>query len=102
MFGLVPVRAGSRDARAATTSPTRAAHELVERGVGYVPQVDNVFPSLTIDDNLRMGAYLAAAATSTSGATTSSSCFPLLGERRTSAPGRSRAASARCSPWRAR
>jgi branched-chain amino acid transport system ATP-binding protein len=36
----------------------RAAHELVERGVGYVPQRDNVFPSLTIEENLRMGLYL--------------------------------------------
>ena len=36
---------------------TRArANELVERGVGYVPQVRNVFPTLTVDDNLRMGA----------------------------------------------
>ena len=36
----------------------RPAHELVERGVGYVPQRDNVFPRLTIDENLRMGLYL--------------------------------------------
>jgi branched-chain amino acid transport system ATP-binding protein len=29
--------------------------DLVRMGVGYVPQVDNVFGSLTIDENLRMG-----------------------------------------------
>lgn len=29
--------------------------DLVRMGVGYVPQVDNVFSSLTIDENLRMG-----------------------------------------------
>ena len=34
------------------------AHELVARGVGYVPQTQNVFPSLTIEENLRMGMYL--------------------------------------------
>jgi branched-chain amino acid transport system ATP-binding protein len=34
------------------------AHELVERGIGYVPQRDNVFPSLTIMENLEMGIYL--------------------------------------------
>ena len=29
--------------------------QLVNRGVAYVPQVDNVFPSLTIYENLQMG-----------------------------------------------
>ena len=35
-----------------------AAHTLVSLGVGYVPQRANVFPSLTVEDNLRMGLYL--------------------------------------------
>ena len=34
------------------------AHELVERGVGYVPQNRNVFPSLTVTENLEMGCFL--------------------------------------------
>ncbi|MCL9817407.1 ABC transporter ATP-binding protein [Natronocalculus amylovorans] len=29
--------------------------DLVRKGVGYVPQTENVFPSLTIEENLRMG-----------------------------------------------
>ena len=33
--------------------------ELVARGVGYVPQIENVFPLLTIEENLRMGLFLA-------------------------------------------
>ena len=37
----------------------RKAHELVALGVGYVPQVRNVFPSLTVSENLEMGCYLA-------------------------------------------
>ncbi len=37
----------------------RKAHELVAMGVGYVPQVRNVFPSLTVKENLEMGCYLA-------------------------------------------
>jgi branched-chain amino acid transport system ATP-binding protein len=37
----------------------RKAHELVAMGVGYVPQVRNVFPSLTVRENLEMGCYLA-------------------------------------------
>ena len=34
------------------------SHELVERGVGYVPQNRNVFPSLTVTENLDMGCFL--------------------------------------------
>jgi branched-chain amino acid transport system ATP-binding protein len=36
----------------------RKAHELVEKGVGFVPQSRNVFPSLTVRENLEMGCYL--------------------------------------------
>ena len=31
---------------------------LVRRGMSYVPQVDNVFPSLTVLENLEMGAFV--------------------------------------------
>jgi len=34
------------------------SHELVERGVGYVPQNRNVFPSLTVTENMEMGCFL--------------------------------------------
>ena len=34
------------------------AHQLVSRGVGYVPQTKNVFPSLTVVENLEMGCFL--------------------------------------------
>jgi branched-chain amino acid transport system ATP-binding protein len=33
------------------------ADKLVRRGMAYVPQVANVFPSLTVYENLEMGAY---------------------------------------------
>jgi branched-chain amino acid transport system ATP-binding protein len=33
------------------------ADKLVRRGMAYVPQVANVFPSLTVFENLEMGAY---------------------------------------------
>jgi len=36
----------------------RKAHELVEQGVGYVPQTQNVFQSLTVSENLEMGCFL--------------------------------------------
>lgn len=34
------------------------AERLAKKGLGYVPQNDNVFPSLTVHENLEMGAYL--------------------------------------------
>ena len=58
LFGLVDVRTGTVWFRGEDITG-RPAHEMVRRGVGYVPQVHNVFSQLTIDDNLRMGAYLA-------------------------------------------
>ncbi|SEN31021.1 ABC transporter ATP-binding protein [Halomonas caseinilytica] len=33
-------------------------NRLVRRGMGFVPQEHNVFPSLTVKENLQMGAYL--------------------------------------------
>ena len=30
-------------------------HRVVDRGIAYVPQVDNVFPSLSVHENLQMG-----------------------------------------------
>jgi branched-chain amino acid transport system ATP-binding protein len=57
LFGLVPVRSGT--VRLAGEDITSlAAHELVGRGVGYVPQTRNVFGSLTIAENLAMGTFL--------------------------------------------
>jgi branched-chain amino acid transport system ATP-binding protein len=57
MFGLLAVRSGKVWLRGddITGLPT---HELVSRGMGYVPQRANVFPSLSVEDNLRMGLYL--------------------------------------------
>ena len=57
IFGLVPVRTGTVTLRGEDIS-NLSAHELVALGVGYVPQRANVFPSLTVEDNLRMGLYL--------------------------------------------
>jgi branched-chain amino acid transport system ATP-binding protein len=35
------------------------AHQLVSQGVAFVPQSKNVFPSLTVRENLEMGCFLA-------------------------------------------
>jgi branched-chain amino acid transport system ATP-binding protein len=57
IFGLVPTRSGTVrfDSREITNTPP---HELVAQGLGYVPQRANVFPSLTVEENLQMGLYL--------------------------------------------
>ncbi len=34
-----------------------STHKIVLEGIGYVPQVENVFPSLTIEENLEIGAW---------------------------------------------
>ncbi|MDA0270018.1 MAG: ABC transporter ATP-binding protein [Chloroflexi bacterium] len=34
-----------------------SAFQMVQAGAGFVPQTENVFPSLTIRENLEMGAY---------------------------------------------
>jgi ABC-type branched-subunit amino acid transport system ATPase component len=36
----------------------RAPHELAKLGIGYVPQSDDVFPNLSVHENLEMGGYL--------------------------------------------
>jgi len=57
LFGLIPVRQGTVRLRGDDVTGL-PAHELVRRGIGYVPQLRNVFPRLTVQDNLRMGVYL--------------------------------------------
>jgi len=59
IFGLVGVTDGSitLEGQDITSLP---AHTLVSMGVGYVPQTENVFPSLTVEENLEMGIYLAS------------------------------------------
>ncbi len=80
MFGLIPVRSGAvvlRD-KDITSAP---AHELVTGGVGYVPQNNNVFPSLTIEENMQMGAFRRPK-TFNDRFEYVAGLFPMLGERR--------------------
>ena len=57
LFGLLDVREGSVKFKGEEIVGL-TAHELVSRGIGYVPQNNNVFPSLTISENLEMGVFL--------------------------------------------
>ena len=80
MFGLVPVSSGTIRLRGRDITQAKA-HELVSLGVGYVPQNNNVFPSLSVQENLEMGVYQRPR---DFGDRFEEVCdlFPLLGERR--------------------
>ncbi len=57
VLGLCHVRSGTVSLDGHDITGTKA-HKLIERGVGYVPQTRNVFPSLTVTENLEMGCFL--------------------------------------------
>ena len=57
VFGMLPLRAGTvtLDGRDITgLSP----QDRVAAGMGFVPQVRNIFPSLSVEENLEMGGFL--------------------------------------------
>jgi branched-chain amino acid transport system ATP-binding protein len=57
IFGLVGVRSGTVTLRGEDITKLKA-HSLVARGIGFVPQTNNVFGALTIEENLEMGTFL--------------------------------------------
>lgn len=85
VFGLVPVRSGVVDLHGADVTGKKA-HELVRAGMGYVPQIDNIFPRLTVTENLQMGCYLAPWSFSR-GFNLVTELFPRLAERRSQRAG---------------
>jgi branched-chain amino acid transport system ATP-binding protein len=58
-----------------------AAHQVVERGIAHVPENRRLFPRLTAEENLRMGAFTSRA-TYTERLELMYSLFPRLQERR--------------------
>ena len=80
LFGLVNITSGSVTLRDEDITNLRA-DQLVRRGVGFVPQTNNVFPSLTIEENMQMGAYQAPKQF-TENFDAVIDLFPTLGERR--------------------
>lgn len=80
LFGLVGVRSGSVTLRGEDITGLKA-HALVRKGVGFVPQTENVFPSLTIEENLQMGVFQAPK-TFAARFDVVADLFPALGQRR--------------------
>jgi branched-chain amino acid transport system ATP-binding protein len=56
IFGQVNVREGKIKLNGEDITGLKA-NKLVEKGVAFVPQTNNVFPSLTIEENLEMGVF---------------------------------------------
>ncbi|QOL79884.1 ABC transporter ATP-binding protein [Pseudooceanicola spongiae] len=57
VFGMLPLREGSvtLDGQDITAlSP----QDRVKMGMGFVPQVNNVFPTMSVEENLEMGAFI--------------------------------------------
>ena len=79
IFGLLPPRRGRVRLRGEDLAGLRP-HSITRRGMSYVPQLDNVFESLNVDENLQMGALEPRAARKRMKAMYE--LFPRLGERR--------------------
>ncbi|MEY4713782.1 MAG: hypothetical protein RIQ37_112 [Actinomycetota bacterium] len=56
IFGLVKIRGGGILLNGEEITGLKA-NKLVSKGVGFIPQNNNVFPSLTIEENLQMGIF---------------------------------------------
>ena len=60
LIGLLPVRHGRIALRDADVT-SETADRRARRGIGYVPQGREIFPHMTVRDNLRMGRLVNAA-----------------------------------------
>jgi ABC-type branched-subunit amino acid transport system ATPase component len=57
IFGILTPREGAVELHGEGVTGL-SPDKIVRKGMSYVPQVDNVFPSLTIQENLEMGAFI--------------------------------------------
>ena len=84
VFGLLPPRQGRVSLRGEDLTGL-PPHSITRRGMSYVPQLDNIFPSLTVEENLQMGALERRSARERIEAIYD--LFPRLGERTSQAAG---------------
>lgn len=57
IFGLLPLRSGQIILDGEDITHLKP-QERVLKGMGFVPQNNNIFPSLTVQENLEMGAFI--------------------------------------------
>ena len=84
IFGLLHPRRGRVTLRGEDLTGL-APHSITRRGMSYVPQLDNVFPNLTVEENLEMGSLDRSRTRERIGVMYE--LFPRLGERRSQAAG---------------
>jgi neutral amino acid transport system ATP-binding protein len=84
IFGLLQPRTGRVLFRGEDIGGAKP-HVITRRGLSYVPQLDNVFPSLTVEENLEMGSL--DRSTTEAQIDRMYQLFPRLGERRTQTAG---------------
>jgi neutral amino acid transport system ATP-binding protein len=86
VFGLLVPREGRIVLRGEDIAG-RKTHDIARSGVSYVPQLDNVFPSLTVEENLELGALAGDDLAVEERIEAMYAMFPRLGERRRQAAG---------------
>jgi ABC-type branched-subunit amino acid transport system ATPase component len=79
IFGLLAPRGGLVQLRGEDITGLRP-HSITRRGMSYVPQLDNIFESLTVEENLQMGSLDSSRTRERIDAMYE--LFPRLGERR--------------------
>jgi ABC-type branched-subunit amino acid transport system ATPase component len=84
IFGLLPPRKGRVLLRGEDIGGHKP-HTITRAGMSYVPQLDNVFSSLTVDENLELGSL--DRARTQERIAQMHELFPRLGERRTQVTG---------------
>ena len=72
---------GHASASAASASTASQPHEIARAGLGYVPEDREIFPSLTVRENLLLGMKCARSRRAGGRSTTSSRSFRMLRER---------------------
>ena len=86
IMGLVPQTSGrilfkDKDLRSSAT------HARAGRGLGFVPDERAVFPRMTVEENIRIGAFLQPGPQQAGCLATAYELFPVLGRRRNQAAG---------------
>jgi branched-chain amino acid transport system ATP-binding protein len=86
IYGILKARTGEilfKGERIDGQSPL----EILKRGISYVPQGRAIFPLMTVEENLQMGAFIRKDSRITNDIVDLTEKFPILGERRNTLAG---------------
>src|SRR5215831_3683095 len=79
IMGLLPIRAG-RITLDGSDLVGRRTEERMARGIGYVPQGREIFPNLSVKENLRLGALAGSPGDAAAAMDEVFALFPKLGQ----------------------